>query len=124
MTLPAGAGDDLCSTTEPGRTWQCCGNTWSGMGGRWNTDRDSMFVVAPKAKQNENEWRQADRLTQIGRAVRELGIRWIAALSPQAKGRVERSFGTDQERLVEGVAFGQGADPEAAQSVVVAEDWA
>ena len=33
-----------------------------------------MFVVAPKAKQNENQWRQADPLTQIGRALRELGI--------------------------------------------------
>ena len=64
------------------------------------TDRDSMFVVAPKAKQNENQWRQADRLTQIGRALRELGIGWSAAYSPQAKGRVERSFGTDQDRLV------------------------
>src|SRR6202022_3771232 len=33
------------------------------------TDRDSMFVVTPKAKQNQTEWRQADRLTQIGRAL-------------------------------------------------------
>jgi hypothetical protein len=31
--------------------------------------------------------------TQIGRALRELDILWIAAHSPQAKGRVERSFG-------------------------------
>ena len=38
--------------------------------------------------------------TQIGRALGELGITWIAAHSPQAKGRVERSFGTAQERLV------------------------
>jgi hypothetical protein len=39
-------------------------------------------------------------LTQIGRGLRELGIGWIPAYSPQAKGRVERSFGTDQDRLV------------------------
>jgi transposase len=38
--------------------------------------------------------------TQIGRALRELDITWIAAHSPQAKGRVERSFDTAQERLV------------------------
>ena len=38
--------------------------------------------------------------TQIGRALRELGIEWIAAHSPQAKGRVERCFGTLQDRLV------------------------
>jgi transposase len=38
--------------------------------------------------------------TQIARALRELGIEWIAAHSPQAKGRVERCFGTLQDRLV------------------------
>ncbi len=64
------------------------------------TDRHAMFAVARKAKQSEQEWRAADRLTQLGRALRELGIGWIGALSPQAKGRVERSFGTDQDRLV------------------------
>jgi transposase len=38
--------------------------------------------------------------TQLGRALRELGIEWIAAHSPQAKGRIERCFGTLQDRLV------------------------
>jgi transposase InsO family protein len=38
--------------------------------------------------------------TQIERALFELDIRLIAAHSPQAKGRVERSHGTDQDRLV------------------------
>jgi biotin operon repressor len=41
--------------------------------------------------------------TQIGRALAELDIRRIAAHSPQAKGRVERSFGTMQDRLVKGL---------------------
>ncbi len=41
--------------------------------------------------------------TQIGRALRELGITWIAAHSPQAKGRVERNFQTAQDRLVKGM---------------------
>jgi hypothetical protein len=41
--------------------------------------------------------------TQIGRALRELAITWIAAHSPQAKGRVERNFGTAQDRLVKGM---------------------
>lgn len=41
--------------------------------------------------------------TQIGRALQELGITWIAAHSPQAKGRVERNFGTAQDRLVKGM---------------------
>jgi transposase len=39
-------------------------------------------------------------LTQIGRALRELDIAWIPAHSPQAKGRIERSFQTAQDRLV------------------------
>jgi transposase len=38
--------------------------------------------------------------TQFGRALRELDIDLIRARSPQAKGRVERSFGTAQDRLV------------------------
>src|SRR5690242_11438163 len=41
--------------------------------------------------------------TQIGRALRELGITWIAAHSAQAKGRVERNFATAQDRLVKGM---------------------
>jgi transposase len=41
--------------------------------------------------------------TQIGRALRELGITWIPAHSAQAKGRVERNFQTAQDRLVKGM---------------------
>ena len=41
--------------------------------------------------------------TQIGRGLRELGITWIAAHSPQAKGRVERNFKTARDRLVKGL---------------------
>jgi len=41
--------------------------------------------------------------TQIGRALAEVGIVWIAAHSPQAKGLVERSFQTAQDRLVKGL---------------------
>src|SRR5260221_2251678 len=64
------------------------------------TDRDSMFVVPPRSGESEEQQREADRLTQLGRALRELGIGSILAYSPQAKGRVERSFFTDQDRLV------------------------
>jgi transposase len=64
------------------------------------TDRAAMFMVTPRAKQSAQQRQQEDRLTQIGRGLRELGIGWIPAYSPQAKGRVERSFGTDQDRLV------------------------
>ena len=41
--------------------------------------------------------------TQIGRALQELGIAWTPAHSPRAKGRVERNFGTAQDRLVKGM---------------------
>jgi len=37
--------------------------------------------------------------THVGRALQELGIQWIPAHSPQAKGRIERLFGTFQDRL-------------------------
>jgi transposase len=64
------------------------------------TDRDSMFSVAPQPAESEQQRREADRLTQLGRALRELGIGSILAYSPQAKGRIERSFLTAQDRLV------------------------
>ena len=64
------------------------------------TDRAGIFMVAPRAKESVAQRQVADRLTQFGRALREVGIGWIPAHSPQAKGRVERSFGTDQDRLV------------------------
>lgn len=40
-----------------------------------------------------------ERVTQVGRALRELGVRLIPAYSPQARGRSERNFGTWQGRL-------------------------
>ena len=64
------------------------------------TDRATMFMGAPRSKESAQQRVAADRLTQIGRGLRELGIGWIPAYSPQAKGRVERSFATDQDRLV------------------------
>jgi transposase len=64
------------------------------------TDRDSMFAVPPRPGESKDQQREADRLTQLGRALRELGIGSILAYSPQAKGRIERSFLTAQDRLV------------------------
>jgi len=71
------------------------------------TDKASLFQTKPKLrridKDQEIEERRPLPPTQIGRALRELGITWIAAHSAQAKGRVERSFGTAQDRLVKGL---------------------
>jgi len=72
------------------------------------TDKHSLFTVNRPPREGEDEaWPEA--LTQIGRALRELGIGWIAAHSPQAKGRIERFFGTAQDRLVKGLRLA-GAD--------------
>src|SRR5207245_8235504 len=54
--------------------------------------------------------------TQIGRALRELGMGWIAARSPEAKGRVERFFETAQDRLVKGMRKAQVCGVEAANA--------
>ena len=71
------------------------------------TDKASLFLTTPKLRRDLKEVpqdaREAQPRTQIGRALQELGIVWIAAHSPQAKGRVERSFGTAQDRLVKGL---------------------
>jgi transposase len=87
------------------------------------TDRASMFAVAPRAGETEEQRRQADRVTQIGRALRELGIGWIAAYSPQAKGRVERSFGTDQDRLVKELRLAKVTTMQAANEFLEREYW-
>ena len=47
-----------------------------------------------------NNGEGGDRVTQFGRALTALNIDIICANSPQAKGRVERAFGTLQDRLV------------------------
>jgi transposase len=71
------------------------------------TDKAGLFQTAPKIARDQKELPREEREplppTQIGRALAELGIVWIGAHSPQAKGRVERSFQTAQDRLVKGL---------------------
>lgn len=59
------------------------------------SDRHTHFAGMPDADDNDRRYE-----TQIGRCLKELDVRLILAGSPQAKGRVERSFRTDQDRLV------------------------
>lgn len=59
------------------------------------SDRLSVFRV-----NNDKEGYRKAGLTQVGRALKELGVELICANSPQAKGRVERLFNTLQDRLV------------------------
>jgi transposase len=59
------------------------------------SDRGSHFWLTPKAGGKVDP----HRVTQLGRALRDLGVQMIPAYSPQARGRSERSFGTWQGRL-------------------------
>ena len=58
------------------------------------SDKHAIFRV------NNREAKGGEGMTQFGRALHELNIDIICANTPQAKGRVERSFGTLQDRLV------------------------
>ena len=62
-------------------------------------DKASHFLTTKKPSVEE-QLNGTPALTQIQRALKELDIEYIAAHSPQAKGRVERCFGTAQDRLV------------------------
>jgi transposase len=59
------------------------------------SDRGSHFWLTPKVGGKVDR----HQLTQVGRALRELGVQMIPAYSPQARGRSERNFGTWQGRL-------------------------
>ena len=59
------------------------------------TDRGSHYFVTPKAGESVSKTMR----TQVGRALAQLGIRHIAAYSPEARGRSERAFRTLQDRL-------------------------
>jgi transposase len=65
------------------------------------TDRGSHYFVTPEAGGKVSR----QHLTQVGRALAELGIEHIAAYSPEARGRSERAFRTLQDRLVKELAL-------------------
>ena len=57
-------------------------------------------------------------LTEVGRALDELGVTLIFAGSPQAKGRIERLWGTFQDRLVSELRLAKAKTLEQAQAVL------
>jgi transposase len=77
-------------------------------------DRHGIF------RRNDDHWSLQEQLageqtpTQVGGALRELGIESIFALSPQAKGRVERLFNTLQDRLVQELRLAEISTPQQA----------
>jgi len=74
------------------------------------TDRGSHYFFTPEAGGRVSK----TQLTQVGRALKQLGIEHIAAYSPQARGRSERVFGTLQDRLPKEFALAGIATLEAA----------
>ena len=63
------------------------------------TDKKNVYVVDEKTRERAADSGQ-EALTHFGKACKKLGIEIITAHSPEAKGRVERSHGLDQDRLV------------------------
>ena len=75
------------------------------------TDRHAVFT-------HRSEYQPTGMPTQFGRAMAELGIQMIFALSPQAKGRVERAAGTFQDRLITELRLAGAITMEQAKAVL------
>jgi len=78
------------------------------------TDRGSHYFHTPKAGEPVSK----TVVTQVGRALAQLGIRHIAASSPEARGRSERAFRTLQDRLPKELALAGITTIEAANRVI------
>src|SRR5487761_1743381 len=87
-----------------------------------STDKNSLFVTS-RPVQWQEQLRGEPARTQFGRALAELNIEWIAAHSPQAKGRVERLFGALQDRLVKEMRIQQIATLEQANRFLEMTLW-
>lgn len=81
-------------------------------------DRSGVFT------RNDQHWSVEEQLadkrqpTQFGRALEQLGITFIAAQSPQAKGRIERRWGVLQDRLTSELRLAAAGDLDAANQVL------
>jgi transposase len=81
-------------------------------------DHSGIFV------RNDDCWTVEEQLagkrqpTQFGRALQQLGVTFIAAHSPQAKGRVERLWGVLQDRLTSELRLAKAADSDSANAVL------
>lgn len=81
------------------------------------TDRGSHYFETPKAGEKVSK----TQLTQVGRALKQLGIEHIAAYSPEARGRSERLFRTLQDRLPKELRLAGIKDVEAANAWLKAQ---
>jgi transposase len=78
------------------------------------SDRGSHYFFTPKAGEAVDK----GRLTQVGRALKQLGIEHIPAYSPEARGRSERMFGTLQGRLAKELALAGISEKAAANAYI------
>jgi len=85
------------------------------------TDWKNVYVRPPNAEERVTG---AEPLTQFGRMCAQVGIRIIPASSPQAKGRIERNHGTQQDRLVKKLRRQGIADLETANTFLETTYWA
>jgi transposase len=85
------------------------------------TDWKNVYVRPPNQAERVTG---AEALTQFGRMCARLGIQIIPASSPQAKGRIERNHGTQQDRLVKKLRRKGIADLETANRFLEADYWA
>ncbi|NIV29539.1 MAG: ISNCY family transposase [Anaerolineae bacterium] len=76
-------------------------------------DRHTIFQSPKKATVEQQLAGEAPR-SQFGRLVDELGLELIPSYSPQARGRIERLFGTFQDRLIKEMTLAQISTLEAA----------
>ena len=86
------------------------------------TDKNSLFVTT-RPNQWHEQLQDTPARTQFGRALSELDIEWIAAQTPQAKGRIERLFGTLQDRLVKEMRVAQITTLEQANRFLEINFW-
>ena len=83
------------------------------------SDRHGIFQRSPKEPESlEEQLRGRPDPTQLGRALEELGTRLIQAHTPQAKGRIERVWGTFQDRLVSELRLAGASTIEQANKVL------
>ena len=81
------------------------------------TDRDSMFTVAPRPAETEQQRREADRLTQLGRALRETGNRFHSGVLATGERTYRAQFFNGPGSFGEASATGQDFDSEGCQYV-------
>jgi transposase len=88
--------------------------TAQGLPSGFYTDRGSHYFLTPKVGEAVDK----ERLTQVGRALKQLGIEHIPAYSPEARGRSERMFGTLQDRLAKELRLAGIGEIEAANRFI------